>query len=270
MFKKLLALIMLTTMALGTVASAQEVTGEGFSSIPIEYETVSHFTVVLPDSISLDSTKIQEFEIYLKDFELVENDKVKVKPTTSNIIMNNNPKPIEYLVSAEATSFDGLPTFPVSRKVSTSQGTRTETYFNYILTKTSSGNFKLYCTTVSTAGMMVKRDELEGTYTLAVDDTSALKLYNYNASTNAWEINNVNSTVISQNELVIQSTVSIMDGEEAYIQLSKEIKNPINIPITMEQEYLTDSTPIKCTIDGTSLTSGRWSGELMFEISLVQ
>ena len=70
-------------------------------------------------------------------------------------------------------------------------------------------------------------------------------------------------------DLVITDiTMPIMDGEEAYVQMPKEIKNPVNIPITMEKEYLTDDTPVKCTIDGTGLTSGRWNGELMFEITL--
>lgn len=271
MFRKLLALIMLSTMALGTVANAQEIVGEGFSSIPVEYETVSHFTVVLPDSISLDSTKTQEFEVYLKDFELVEDDKVRVKPTTSNIVMNNNPKPIEYLVSSEATSFEGLPAFPVSTQEESNQGKYTQYYYQYVLTKTSSGAFKLYCTKLaSTSKLVVKRDEYEGTYTLAVDDTGSVALFYHNASTNTWTKNNWNNNPIPQDEIVIQSTMPIMDGEEAYVQMPKEIKNPVNIPITMEKEYLTDDTPVKCTIDGTNLTSGRWNGELMFEITLTQ
>lgn len=79
-------------MVLSPVVNAQEITGEGFGSVPVGYTQNSTFTVVLPDSIELNSTKTQEFEVYLSEYDLVEGDRVRVKPVANTITMEHSPR----------------------------------------------------------------------------------------------------------------------------------------------------------------------------------
>ena len=297
---RLLSLILLITMSLGTVVNAQEITGTGYGNVPIEYSQSSTFTVVLPDSIVLDSTKTGEFEIYLSDYDLIEGESVKIKPLTNTVIMENVIKPIEYLVGYSAYSYDGLPVFPTYRYYESS----TENYFivyeHYVLTKDANNNFYLYCepkvnTRNSTAPIVTvnrymsgdvehykiqssscvgtKYNDKNGTSIKSNGATEFgdLELYKYDFNTNSWVNQENYSATIPETETIIQSTCEIVESENInnkFVQYPKEEKEPIEITITMENQFLTDSTPVKCIVDGSNLSSGDWNGEVVFEITL--
>ena len=294
--KKIAALIMLVTMSFSTVVNAQDISGTGFSNVPVSYSQSSTFTVVMPDSFELDSTKKQDFQIYLSDYDLIDGDKVKVTPTTNTITMENQIVEIPYLVDASATSYQGLPEFPEYKYASTSVGDQYEIFDNYILTQ-EGGVYRLYCIPrgVQEPKIIVKREikndveyykikwcglnsnqyacvfeDREGTKIRSSSLGFYLKMYTYDKSSNLWIFNNKNNTDIPDTERIIQSTVPIYDGEENYVQMSKEVKAPVDITITMESNLMSDSTPINGTIEGPGLSSGEWLGEVVFEISLVK
>lgn len=297
MFRKFLALTMFATMALGTVANAQEVIGEGIGAVPVEYQSKSTFTVVLPDSISLDSTKTQEFEIYLKDYELNDGDKVKVKPVNDKFTMEAPPNRISYYVGEDANSYFGFPVFPTNYSGSTSQGyfyyifkdyiltKQGDTYFLYGIPKGELNNTRLYCTTSNLFGNITYKIAYDGNCTRykneyggSIDKDENISYggnynmcqYMYNEAQNTW----VSKGYVhpTSNDVIIQSTLPIYeeDTDEPFIQYSKEVKAPVDVLVNMSGNYLIDDAPITCTIDGSALSSGNWNGELMFEISLVQ
>ena len=299
--KRLLSLILLITMSLGTVVNAQEITGTGYGNVPIEYSQSSTFTVILPDSIVLGSTKTQEFEVYLSNYDLIDGDKVKVTPITNTVTMENQIVEIPYLVSSEATSYQGLPEFPTYKYLS--YNSKYLAYDNYILTKNSNGEYILYC--------ILKNNEVSGAnvyryvydnkdyYYIRSNFTKAnryydkectqlqntedymggLQRYIYDKITNTWvyEQNTESSSTytldssnIPETEVILQSTCNINDGAGYFVQYSKTVKDPVDVTITMENEYLTDGTPIKGRVTGSDLSSGNWGGEVVFEISLVK
>lgn len=295
--KRLLSLTLLITMALGTVANAQEITGTGYGNVPIKYSKSSTFTVVLPDSIELNSEGKQDFEIYLSEYELANGEKVKVSPTTNTVTMESSPRIIEYTVDKNANSYKGLPDFP------TYYYNQSYWFYNalddYVLTKTESGDYYLYCLpranriNYSSAlyvdryteadidhyliryneGSVYKYEDRECTIETVQNVACNMQCYKFNKTANQWDyvnVNNNNCTFIEEDKTIILSTVEILDNEEEFVQYSKENISSENITITMENEYLVDNTPIKGSINGSNLTVGNWSGEVVFEISLVK
>ena len=292
--KKILSLCLVLIFCLGTVANAQEITGVGVGTVPVEYSSVSTFTVVLPDSLELGATKTQEFEVYLSDYELNDGDRVRVKPATNTIVMENTPKEIEYLVSSEATSYEGLAAFPKYYSGSTSQGSYYYVFKDYILTKQGStyvlygipkgqlNNTRLFYSTSNLLGNATHRIVFEGNYTrykdingTSVDEdktvvypnTDNFVKYIYNEAQNTWVYQSYG--IVTNSDTIIQSTLPIYieNTSEPFVQYAKA-KDDIAISITMENEYLTDDTHVKGVIDGTNLTSGDWDGEVLFEITL--
>lgn len=300
--KKILSLCLVLMFCLGTVVNAQEITGVGIGTVPIEYQSKSTFTVVLPDSVSLDSTKTQEFEIYLEDYELNDGDKVKVTPVNDKFTMKAPPSKIKYHVGEDANSYFGFPEFPTYYFEDTNQGGRYWVFKDYILTK-ENGNYYLYCAPkgedtqtrfhvyygvdsndvsyfeIRRGGKYSEYKDREGiTVGKTYDDPYpnaylSTMFYKYKLTDNEWvkEPSTYMPTDKDSNDIkIIQSTLQIEDGDGTYIQYSKEVKDPVDVLINMSDNYLIDDTPITCTIDGSALSSGNWNGELMFEISLVQ
>lgn len=294
--RKFLAISLLWSMIFGTVVNAQEVNGPGFSNVPVSYSQSSTFTVVMPDSFELDSTKKQDFQIYLSDYDLIDGEQVKVTPTTNTITMENQIVEIPYLVSSEATSYQGLPAFPTYKYTETNAGFYYQVYDNYILTKKSDGTYYVYCilkggdTKNPYIVRSVKNDVdvyqlyIEGK-SGAYDDREGTKLdtttpenvssFKYNKSTNTWDYTwaSLGIEKVDQDKTIIQSTLPISDGKNSGVefkQYTKTVKDPVDITITMESNIMSDGTPINGTIEGPDLSSGEWLGEVVFEISLVK
>lgn len=302
MKKKILALVLLTNMAFSSIVNAQEVTESGFNQVPVEYSAASTFTVVLPDSVELKSTKTQEFEIYLDEYELSSNEAVKVKPVNNKFIMESPQSKIEYYVGDNANSCTGMPEFPTYYFENTNQGGRYWVFEEYILTK-ESDIYYLYCAPkgensqsrfhvyygvdskdnayfeIRRGGTYSEYKDRDGTtvgktyddpYPDALYSTMFYR-YKFNTETYTWDKiggSSMPTTKDGNSITVIQSTLNIEDGDGYWIQYYKESKDPVEVYIEMSSEYLKDSNPITCTIDGTALTSGDWTGNILFEISL--
>ena len=294
--RKLAALIMLATMSFSTVVNAQDISGTGFSNVPVSYSQSSTFTVVMPDSFELNSTKKQDFQIYLSDYDLIDGEQVKVTPTTNTITMENQIVEIPYLVDASATSYQGLPEFPTYKYTETNSGFYYQVYDNYILTKKSDGTYYVYCILKGgeTKKLYMKKsvendvdvyqlyitgksgayDDKEGT---KLDTTTPenVAIFKYNKGTNTWDYtwSSLSIEKLDQNKTIIQSTLPILDSKDSDVefkQYTKTVKDPVDITITMESNLMSDSTPINGTIEGPDLSSGEWLGEVVFEISLVK
>lgn len=295
MKKKLLALTMILTMALGTIVNAQEMSGEGFGSVPVGYQASSSFTVVLPDSIDLDSTKTQEFEIYLKDYDLVGGDAVRVKPINNTFTMEAEKDKIAYYVGEDANSCIGFPEFPTYYKGSGSSDfyylfkdyiltKQNNNYYLYGVPKGDKNNTRLYSTSQGIVNTIEYRIQFEGNYIKYKDkegtliDTNkdiqylnqaSMPKYMFNKEINEWEKTGT-SGFPNSNEIIVQSTLPIYNEntDKPFIQYSKEVKDPVEVIVSMPNTLLTDDTHVSGFVDGTQLTSGNWSGEVLFEITL--
>lgn len=296
MKKKLLSLIMIASMLGSTSVYAQDFDGTGFSNVPITYQQNSTFTVVMPDSFELNSNKRCDFEMHLSEYDLIDGERVKITPVNNTITMENQIVEIPYLVNENATFYQGLPEFPAYDTFYDSYTAKTYYYIyeNYILTE-ENDTYRLYCLEKgnSTPKVALKRyvekdidrfkittssfnadnfaniyGDREGTTILSSTRTYDLKLWVYDRNSNSWINENVNSSDIPDTETIIQSTVPIYDGEETFIQYSKEVKDPVDVTIIMNSNYMSDSTPITGTVDGSNLSSGYWEGEVVFEITL--
>lgn len=270
------ALIGILSMSL--IVNAQEVSENGYNSVPVNY-SASTFTVVLPDSIDIGASKTQEFEICLSDYDLQEGEGVSVKPTANKIKMNNIPTISDYYVGDKAYYYNDFPDFPTVKSLDG----QWVIYDGYITTM-SDGYTYLYCCptgetptsfAIDSSSNYISRSSNWSYYTKSEAKPENLSttegditFHRYRKNNGKWDYNG-SSKLDTTTVNIIQSTHPIYDENgEIYIHKST-ILDPVNINVSMENEILTDNTPIKGTIDATALPDGNWEGHILFEISVV-
>lgn len=151
-----------------------------------------------------------------------------------------------------------MPDFPAYRYIASVNGDVYYLYSDYILTK-QGDNYYLYCSmkssknntkfsvvhlgssyTIQRSGSFTSYKDAEGTRAESTHDTGTdLYRFMYNKTSNTWEVGEDATVNPTSNEIVIQSTLPISDGDGVLVQYP-EAKADENITITMDREYFED------------------------------